>query len=236
MLGCHRLIFYLFYTASGYWHPNWFFAFHIIENNYNQPVHQWCFLTHPGWLLRLSKMITLTINLCSGNQGVFCCCLAMKNYIKQQSIWHAGYILANLQRQQPGYNYHFSEVKKTSNSITYKLHCHKNYGCIYIYKSLKNIVWSDSFWLPSVSSQTIIIFTFNMLLVNEKLFFRSQRPQTHFVMSSNGIRIMVGYILNHHNVVTGDDYLVFPSRILLYSLSLSWYLKMFTYFSEVKKT
>jgi len=70
-----------------------------------------------------------------------------------------------------------------------------------------------------------------------KIYFsEAKRPQTHLVMSSNGIRIMVGYILNHHNVVTGDDYLVFPSKILLYLLSLSCYLKMFTYFSEVKKT
>ena len=47
-------------------------------------------------------------------------------------------------------------------------------------------------------------------------FSEAKRPQTHLVMSSNSIRIMVGYILNHQNVVTGDDYLVFPAKILLF--------------------
>ena len=36
-------------------------------------------------------------------------------------------------------------------------------------------MWSDWIWLLGVSSQTIVIFTFNMLLVGGKLFFKSQK-------------------------------------------------------------
>jgi len=66
-------------------------------------------------------------------------------------------------------------------------------------------------------------------------FSEAKRPQTHLVMSSNSIRIMVGYILNHQNVVTGDDYLVFPAKILLYSLSLSCFFEnIFSFFRSQK--
>jgi len=91
--------------VPGYWNPNWFFASHIIDKNTINLCINAGFWTPPEWLFRLLKIITLTINLCKVAIRVsFLCCLARKNYIKQQSIWHAGYILAHLQRQQPGYN------------------------------------------------------------------------------------------------------------------------------------
>ena len=36
-------------------------------------------------------------------------------------------------------------------------------------------LWSDWWWLLGVSSQTIVIFTFNMLLLDGRSFFRSQK-------------------------------------------------------------
>ena len=82
----------------------------------------------------------------------------------------------------------------------------------------------------------LLLYSLSICYWSMKNYFsEARRPQTYLVMSSNSIRIMVGYILNHQNVVTGDDYLVFPAKILLYSLSLSCFLKMFSHFSEVKK-
>jgi len=45
----------------------------------------------------------------------------------------------------------------------------------YLLRSPKINLWSGWRWLLGVSSQTIVIFTFNMILVNGKLFFRSQK-------------------------------------------------------------
>jgi len=36
-------------------------------------------------------------------------------------------------------------------------------------------MWSDWWWLLGVSSHTVVIYIFNMLLVDENLFFRSQK-------------------------------------------------------------
>jgi len=41
-------------------------------------------------------------------------------------------------------------------------------------------MWNDWWWLFGISSQTIVIFTFNMLLVNGKSFFRSQKTSNSF--------------------------------------------------------
>ena len=138
-----------------------------------------------------------------------------------------------------------------------------------------------------VTSQTIVIFTFHMLLLDGKSFFRSQkdlkliylwasislelwlvihfqyqnkyvewlvmvawcfqpnycyihfqyfvawwkiifqnskRPQTHLLMSFNSIRIMAGYTFSIYQKsicgVIGDGGLVFPAKLLLYSLSI----------------
>jgi len=42
-------------------------------------------------------------------------------------------------------------------------------------KSSKINLWNDWWWFLSVSSQNIVIFTFNMLLFDGKSFFRSQK-------------------------------------------------------------
>jgi len=87
--------------------------------------------------------------------------------------------------------------------------------------------------------QTIVIFTFNMLLLNGTLFFRSQRTPTHLLMSFNCIGIMGGYILKYYQKsifgATGDDWLIFPASLLLHSLSIC-YCFMENHFSEDKKT
>jgi len=92
----------------------------------------------------------------------------------------------------------------------------------YILKSPTFKMWSNWWWLLGVSSQTIIIFTCKMLLFNGKSFFRCQKgPQTHLLMGFNSIRIMAGYTLKSPKTicgVTGDACLVFPAKLLLYSL------------------
>jgi len=45
----------------------------------------------------------------------------------------------------------------------------------YILKSPKINMWSDWWWLLGVSSRTIVIFTFNRLLLYGKSIFRSQK-------------------------------------------------------------
>jgi len=45
----------------------------------------------------------------------------------------------------------------------------------YTFSTPKINIWSDWWWLLGVFSQTIVIFTFNMLLDDRKSFFRSQK-------------------------------------------------------------
>jgi len=70
---------------------------------------------------------------------------------------------------------YFSEVRKASNSCTYEL-------AGYILKSPKINVWSDWIWLFGDSSKTIVMFTFNMLLLNVIYFQNWKRFQTHLLM------------------------------------------------------
>ena len=67
---------------------------------------------------------------------------------------------------------HFSEVKKPQ---TYLLMSFNSIRIIasYTYKIPKINMWREWWWLFGVSSQTIIVFTFNMLLLYGKLFSRS---------------------------------------------------------------
>jgi len=100
-------------------------------------------------------------------------------------------------------------------------------------------LWSDWWWWLGVSSQTIVIFTFNMLLLDGKSFFRSQKDlKLIYLWASIASELWLLIHFQHQKLlcgVTGDGCLVFPAKLLLYSLSICCCL-MENHFSEVKKT
>jgi len=112
-----------------------------------------------------------------------------------------------------------------------------NYGWLYILIAKINEL-SNWWWFLGVSSQNIGVFTFNMLLLNGKnICQKSKRSQNHLLMSFNSIRIIAGYILNHHKSmhgVTGESFLVFPVKLLLFSVSICFCL-IENSFLQVKK-
>ena len=69
---------------------------------------------------------------------------------------------------------HFSEVKNTSDSFTYALQNIRNVAG-FISVSPKMNLWSDCWCFLTVSSQSFVVFTFNMLWLNGKSIFRSQK-------------------------------------------------------------
>jgi len=87
----------------------------------------------------------------------------------------------------------------------------------------KIIVWSDWCCLLAVSSQTFVIFTFKILLVNGKSFFQKvQRHHTNLLMSFSSISNMVVDLIKlpkSLHGVTGEVCLLFQSKLMLYSLS-----------------
>jgi len=93
--------------------------------------------------------------------------------------------------------------------------------------------------LIGVSSQTIVVSTFNKLLVNIKLFFRSQKDlKLIYLWASIALELWLDIYFNHQKSidrVIGYGWLVFPAKPLLYSL-LVCYCSMENHFSEVKKT
>jgi len=58
-------------------------------------------------------------------------------------------------------------------------------------------LWSDWFCLIGVSCLIVVIFTFNMLLVNGKTFFRSQKHQIHLLMVFSSITIWLVIYFGH---------------------------------------
>jgi len=100
-------------------------------------------------------------------------------------------------------------------------------------------MWSDWWWWLGVSSQTIVIFTFNMLLVDGKSFFRSQKDlKLIYLWASIALELWLVIHFQYQKSicgVTGDGGLVFLAKLLLYTLSICCCL-MENHFSEVKKT
>ncbi len=106
----------------------------------------------------------------------------------------------------------------------------------YIFISPEINLWSDWWCFLAVSSHSSVALTFNMLLLNEKLFFWSQKDLRfiYLAMSFSSIRIMVGYILLACRV-TSDVFFMFTVNNLLYLLLICYWV-MENHFSEVKKT
>jgi len=88
--------------------------------------------------------------------------------------------------------------------------------------------------LLGVFSQTIVIFTFNLLLVGGKLFFRSQK--NHKLIYLWASLWLVVHFQHQKSIyrVTGDVCLVFSAKLLLYSLLICCWL-VENHFSEVKR-
>jgi len=107
----------------------------------------------------------------------------------------------------------------------------------YVFISPKMTLWSDWWCILGVSSQSFDVFTFNMLLLNEKSFFRSPKDlRLVYLWASVALEIWLVMYLYHQNWicgVTGGVFLWFPAKVLLYSF-LIWYWWMEKQFSEVK--
>jgi len=92
----------------------------------------------------------------------------------------------------------------------------------YTFSIPKINMWSDWWWLLGVSSQTIVIFTFNMLLVDGKSFFRSQKDlKLIYLWASIALELWLVIHFQHQKLicgVTGDGCFVFLAKLLLYSL------------------
>jgi len=89
---------------------------------------------------------------------------------------------------------HFLEIKKPKTNVLISFH---DITIIagYTFQPPKINMWSDYWWLFCISSQIIIISTFNYLIQN--LFWKWERYQTLLFMSFDSIRILAGYLLNH---------------------------------------
>jgi len=81
---------------------------------------------------------------------------------------------------------------------------------------------SDWWWLLGVSIQTIAIFTFNMLLLNGKSFFRSKKDHKFtYLWASIALELCLDAYFDCQKSrcgVTDDGCLVFPAKPLLYAL------------------
>jgi len=131
------------------------------------------------------------------------------------------------------------------------LRSQKDLRLVYLWASVALEIWLvmylyDQKWIGGVtgdfvvvSSQNFVVFTFNMLLLNGKSFFRSQKDlRLIYLWASVALEIwLVMYLYDQKWScgVTGDVFLVFPVKVLLYS-HLICYCLIANHFSEVKKT
>jgi len=130
---------------------------------------------------------------------------------------------------------HFSEVKKTTNSFTYDLQQHWNYGWLYMkydHKYMFGVTGDDSLVFPA----KLLLYS---LLIYCCLMERSQKDcKLIYLWASMALEFWLFIHIQHQKSicrVTGDDCLVFPAKLLLDSLSICCWL-MENHFSEVKKT
>jgi len=107
----------------------------------------------------------------------------------------------------------------------------------YIFISPKMNLWSDWGCFLPVSSQIFVIFNFDMLLLNEKSFFRNQKDfRLIYFWASVALEWLVVYFYHQKWIfgVTSDVSLLFQPRFCC-SL-LKCYCLMENYFLEFKKT
>ena len=88
-------------------------------------------------------------------------------------------------------------------------------------------------------AKLLFMVTFNMLLVDGKSFFRSQKDLKLIYLSAS-IALELLFVIHFQYQkytyrVTGDGCLVFPAKLFLYTLSIHCWL-VENHFSEVKKT
>jgi len=127
----------------------------------------------------------------------------------------------------------------------------KHLRFIYLWASVALQTWLVIYWnhqklicrvtgdFLAVSSQSFVAFTFNMLLLNGKSCFRSQKDHRFiYLWASVAFKIwLVIYLFHQKRIcgVTDDVFLLFPAKVLLHSL-LICYCLMENHVSEVKKT
>jgi len=109
----------------------------------------------------------------------------------------------------------------------------------FISESPKMNWWSDCWCFLTVSSQSFVVFTFNMSWFNGTSFFRSQKDlRLIYLCTSLAREIWLVMSLYHQKWicrVTGNVFLLSLDKVLMYSF-LIWYCFIENHFSEVKKT
>jgi len=98
-------------------------------------------------------------------------------------------------------------------------------------------LWSDWWCLLHVSSQSIIIHTFNMILVNGKPFSRSQKHlRTAYLWSSVALEIWLAIYFNHQKSTCGlPGYVCSKFQTWLFYLVSIWSWSMEKHLPEVNK-
>jgi len=116
---------------------------------------------------------------------------------------------------------HFSEVRNASHPFSYGFHQHLNYWCKHHIFITKNQLWVEWWCLVSVSNQSIVIFNFCMLLLNETSFFRSQIDLKLIYLWALGpldIWLVIYFYQKDTCTVNGVVCFMFQANLLLYSL------------------
>ncbi len=114
----------------------------------------------------------------------------------------------------------------------------KKLKLIYLWASIAFIIWlvlhdNNSKYICEVTGNTGLVFPakpllyslFNMFFVNEKSFFRSYKDLPLIYLWTVVLKTLLILIYNQQKSmyrVTGDVWLVFPAKPLLYSLSI-WF-------------
>jgi len=100
-------------------------------------------------------------------------------------------------------------------------HQHLNYWCKHHIFITKNQLWAEWWCLVSVSNQSIVIFNFCMLLLNETSFFRSQKDLNLTYLWALGpldIWLVISFYQKNTCTVNGVVCFMFQANLLLYSL------------------
>ena len=95
----------------------------------------------------------------------------------------------------------------------------------YVYISPKMNLWSDWWCFFAVSSQSFDIFTFNMLWLNGRSFFRSQKDlRLIYLWASEALEIwLVVMYLYYQNLicgVTGDFFVVYSQSFVVFTFNM----------------
>jgi len=117
--------------------------------------------------------------------------------------FHPNYCYIHFQYVVAWWKIIFQKSKRSKTHLLISFHSIRIMAC-----DTKIYMWSNWWWLLGVSSQTIVICTFNMLLLDGKSFFRSQKDlKLIYLWASIALELWLVIHFQHQNSicrVTGD--------------------------------